>query len=118
GTKKMNILGMTLSGDGLEPLVKNLESIKKVQFEELCTKKCIKKFLGKTGFYRGFLPNYAALAKPLEECTSSKEADKQVREEDFEQLKKAFEDRLILGVLNVERPFEIWCDASGVQAGA
>ena len=48
------------------------ENIKKVRDAPRSrTKKEVKSFLGLTGYYRNFIPDYAALASPLSDLTKN-----------------------------------------------
>jgi hypothetical protein len=99
-----------LSDDGLEPLKKNIQSIQDTKFESLRTKKGIRSFLGKTGFYSGLIPEYAELAAPLEEAMKTGHGDL-VGEYDFKRLKERFQNKLVLGIMDLKRPWELHTDA-------
>ena len=60
-------LGHLISGDGVEPLPKKLESIKKMP--PSTTPKEIKQFLGLVGYYRKFIPRFADIAQPMTNLT-------------------------------------------------
>lgn len=56
-------LGHIISQDGLKPDPAKLEAVQK--FPKPKNRKNIRQFLGLTGYYRRFVPNYAKVAKPL-----------------------------------------------------
>lgn len=60
---KIDYLGHTVSEAGIEPQQAYLEIVKKWPLPR--TRQEISVFLGKTGYYRKFVANYAKIAKPL-----------------------------------------------------
>ena len=63
GFCEITFLGYQLSASGLRPTAEMTEKILKAKAP--CTKKQLRSFLGLIGFYRSFLPNFAAIAVPL-----------------------------------------------------
>jgi hypothetical protein len=79
----------------------------------------IQSFLGLAGYYRRFVKGFSKISKPMTEllekdkkfeCTSACEAS-------FQELKKRLTTTLILVVPDMEKPFSIYCDASGQGLG-
>ena len=60
-------LGHLISGEGIKPLPKKLESIK--EMPPPTTPKEVKQFLGLIGYYRKFVPRFADVARPLTNLT-------------------------------------------------
>jgi len=60
---EVTYLGYVISKDGVEPDPKKLEAVR--QFPQPKIPKNIKQFLGFTGYYRRFIPNFSKLAKSL-----------------------------------------------------
>ena len=105
-------LGHLISGDGVEPLPKKLESIKKMP--PPTTPKEIKEFLGLVGYYRKFIPRFADIAWPMtnptwldqpfewtDKCQSS-----------FELLKEVLIKEPILWFPDPNKPYILYTDAS------
>ncbi|XP_077550676.1 uncharacterized protein LOC144163873 [Haemaphysalis longicornis] len=67
GEHRVSFLGHQIRESKLEPLEKTLDKIKDAKTP--VTKKAVQLFLGLTGYYRNFKPNYAELAKPLTNLT-------------------------------------------------
>jgi hypothetical protein len=59
GTEAINVLGFELNDKRLEPLKKNIGNIQKFRWDEMKSKKLVRKFLGATGFYRSLIKDYA-----------------------------------------------------------
>ena len=65
--KHIQYLGHIVSGKGITPLPKKLESIQKMLPPR--TPKEVKQFLGLTQYYRKFVPRFSDLARPLNALT-------------------------------------------------
>ena len=61
--KELIYLGHTVSKDGIRPNDAEIKAVK--DFPQPKTQKHIKQFLGLTGFYRAFVPNFGEIANPL-----------------------------------------------------
>ena len=86
------------------------------------TKTHVKEFLGLTGYYRRFIPNYATLATPLTDLTR-KSAPIQVQwtkecDRAFNKLKQQFCSAPVLSSPDFSRPFLLQTDASERGVGA
>ena len=66
--EEFDFLGYNLSKDGIKPQKRLTTAIEEFQRPE--TKKELKRFLGLSGFYRNFLPQFSGIAKPLKKLTS------------------------------------------------
>jgi hypothetical protein len=79
----------------------------------------IRSFLGLIGYYRRFIEGFSKISKPMTEllekgktfeCTPRREAS-------FQELKKRLTTAPVLTMLDMEKPFSIYCDASGQGLG-
>lgn len=97
-----------------------LEAIKGLKVPQ--TKKELRSALGLCGYYRDYVPNFAAIAKPLTQLTAkgtpsripwSTEAD-----HSFKMIKRALCDATSLTTPDITKPFWLLTDASAIAAGA
>jgi hypothetical protein len=79
----------------------------------------IKSFFGLVGYYRRFIKGFSKISKPMMEllakgntfeCTPRHETN-------FQELKKRLTTALVLTMPDMEKPFSIYCDASGQGLG-
>ncbi|XP_077564364.1 uncharacterized protein LOC144179802 [Haemaphysalis longicornis] len=97
-----------------------LEAIKGLKVPQ--TKKELRSALGLCGYYRDYVPNFAAIAKPLTQLTTkgtpsripwSTEAD-----HSFKMIKRALCEATSLTTPDITKPFWLFTDASAIAAGA
>jgi hypothetical protein len=79
----------------------------------------IRSFLGLAGYYRRFIEGFSKISKPITELL---EKDKKFKwtfacEASFQELKKRLTTAPILVMPDMEKPFSIYCDASGQGLG-
>jgi hypothetical protein len=79
----------------------------------------IRSFLGLVGYYHRFIPNFSKIAKSM---TKLLEKDAKFKwslqcEETFLTLKKLLITASVLAQLNIEKPFDVYCDASDTGIG-
>jgi hypothetical protein len=79
----------------------------------------IQSFLGLAGYYRRFIKVFSKISKPMIELL---EKDKKFEwtppcEASFQELKKRLMTAPILVMPDIEKPFSIYCDASGEGLG-
>jgi hypothetical protein len=79
----------------------------------------IRSFLGLAGYYRRFIEGFSKISKPM---TKLLKKDKKFEltpacEASFQELKKRLTSAPILVTLDMEKPFSIYCDASGQGLG-
>jgi hypothetical protein len=79
----------------------------------------VQSFLGLAGYYRWFIPNFSKISKPTTELLKkgtkyvwSKECD-----EAFQTLKKLLTTSPVLALPDIAKPFDVYCDASGIGLG-
>ena len=65
--KHIHYLGCLISADGIRPLKDKLDTIR--DMPALHNSKEVKQFLGLVGYYRKFVPHFAALSRPLTKLT-------------------------------------------------
>jgi hypothetical protein len=80
----------------------------------------IQSFLGLAGYYRRFIEGFSKISKPMTELLKK---DKKLKwtsacEASFQELKKQLTTAQILVMPDMEKPFSIYCDASGQGLGS
>jgi hypothetical protein len=79
----------------------------------------LRSFLGLAGYYRWFIPNFSKIAKPINELL--KKGNKYVWidacDEAFKNLKKLLTTSRVLAQPDTDKPFDVYCDASGNGLG-
>lgn len=76
-------------------------------------------FLGLAGYYRRFVKDFSKIAYPLHQLTKKDAvwAWKEECQEAFERLKKALTTKPVLVIARTDKPYKIYCDASGFAIG-
>jgi hypothetical protein len=74
----------------------------------------VRSFLGLAGYYRRFIPDFSKIAKPM---TSLLQKDHKLVwteecETAFHTLRKLFTTALVFAQSDIEKPFDVFCDAS------
>ncbi len=115
------LFGHQISADGIKGLHQdNVEKIKNARRPK--TKKEVKAFLGLTGYYREFIPNYAAKAVPLSDLLRKGQPNKiewgEAQERAYTTLKSELTNSPILHLPDVAKPFVLRTDASDAGVGA
>jgi hypothetical protein len=79
----------------------------------------IRSFLGLAGYYRRFIPDFSKIAKPMTELLKKgvKFSWDQKCEDAFHTLRAHLTTTPVLAQLDVSKPFDIYCDASGIGLG-
>jgi len=115
---EITYLGFRVSKDGVQPDDEKICKIRDTPAPR--DAKELRGFLGLAGFYRMFIENFSAIAKPLNtllrlgvDWSWGKE-----QQEAFEKLKKAVTSRPVLAYPDFTRDFELWTDASQNGIGA
>ena len=120
GFENLEFLGHHV-GNG--KLATNPLLIKKIQNSERPeTKKQVRSFLGLTGYYRRFIPNYSHIAVPLTDLTRKGQPNKLVwgdaQEKSFQTLKSSLAKPPILQLPDPEKTYYLRTDASDSGLGA
>lgn len=115
--KSLRYLGYIVGGGELRTDPDKVKSV--AQFPVPTSRKQVRRFLGMTGWYRRFIPNYANLAAPLTDTLkiSPKFQVKDDALKAFEVLKKSLISAPILSHPDFSKPFYIQCDASTSGVG-
>ncbi|WVZ84598.1 hypothetical protein U9M48_031621 [Paspalum notatum var. saurae] len=79
----------------------------------------IQSFLGLAGYYRRFIKDFSKTAKPMTSLTkkNAKYVWSSNCEEAFQTLRKLLTSAPVLAQLDVTKPFDVYCDASGNGLG-
>ena len=113
-------LGHIVGRGVVRPELSKVEAIQ--AFSQPATKKQVRAFLGITGYYRKFLPNYSALAAPLTDLTKKNQPTKVTWTLDCESAFQALKPHLctspVLQSPNFTMPFILQTDASDRGVGA
>ncbi|XP_072180111.1 uncharacterized protein [Diadema setosum] len=120
GYAELEFLGHRLSRGMVQP---NHDKIAEIQnAKQPTTKKQLRSFLGLAGYYRKFVPNYAAIAVPLTDLTKKGEPNQirwgEAQERAFTTLKAKLSCQPILRLPDVSRTFILRTDASETGVGA
>ena len=116
----MEYLGHVIGGGVILPNPKKLKAVLHYKCPE--TKTEVKSFLGLTGYYRKFVPQYASISTPL--CNLLKKGKRErvewspECEQAFQTLKKKLGEPPVLIVPDFSKPFVVRTDASNVGIGA
>jgi hypothetical protein len=121
GYSNLECLGHLVSGLGqLKPHPDKVGAIKDAPRPE--TKKQVRSFLGLIGFYRKFVPNFAAIACPLTDLTKKGQPNKVswgvCQENAFNALKQRLISAPILKLPELDKLFVLRTDASDTGLGA
>ena len=120
GMAQCTYLGHIVGNGRVYPEADKLQAVK--AFPIPVTKKQVRGFLGLTGYYRRFIPDYASIAVPLTDLTK-KSAPNQVRwsvecNKAFEKLKSLLCSAPVLQSPDFSQPFVLQTDASDFGVGA
>ena len=116
-SEKIEYLGHVISQEGVAT---DSEKIKVLQdWPVPTTPTKLRGFLGFTGYYRKFIPQYGIIAKPLTQLLTKKGFHwTDQAQQAFEKLKQAMIDAPVLALPNFDRPFSIETDACETGIGA
>ena len=75
----------------------------------------VRSFLGLAGYFRHFIPNFSKIAKPMTKLLQKDEKFNWTPEckAAFHTLRTLLTTALVLAQPNIEKPFDLFCDASG-----
>ncbi|MCP4056297.1 MAG: hypothetical protein GY738_03065, partial [Pseudoalteromonas sp.] len=110
---EINFLGLVLNKDGLRTDPKKVAAI--TDYEEPKDLKGVRSFLGMAGYFRKFIPNFSAIARPLTNLTKKDNEliwDDACREA-FNRLKHLLTTAPVLAFPDFSKTFYIETDASG-----
>ena len=115
---ELTFLGYRITPSGIKPDEDKIKAV--IEFKAPSTVKHVRQFLGLTGYYRRFVPNYARHAEPLHALTRK---DAVFRWDDkcqeaMETLKEYVTSAPVLRFPDFTRPFFIHTDACDLGLGA
>jgi hypothetical protein len=115
--KEVSFLGHVTTDGGISVDPTKVSDVLKWELPQ--TVKEIKSFLGLAGYYRRFIEGVSKIAKPL---TSLLEKDKEFKwtaacQASFEELKKRLTTAPVLVIPDLQKSFDIYCDASRLGLG-
>lgn len=120
GYTDLVFLGHRLGRDGVTPTDDMISKVK--QAPSPTTKKQLRSFLGLVGYYRSFVPNFAAIAVPLTDLTKKGSPNQliwlDIHEQSFRTLKHYVCNPPVLRLPDVTKPFILQTDASCDGIGA
>lgn len=120
GFTSVKFLGHIVGHGALRPQTETLEKIEAAT--RPTTKKEVRSFLGLTGYYRDFVPNYSEVSAPLTDLTRKRAPNKLAWEtchqEAFDKLRHFLSAQPILRSPDLEQPFVLRTDASSTSLGA
>lgn len=117
---EVEFLGHIVGRGQCKPKPLKIEAVQKACKPK--TKSEMRSFLGLTGYYRCYIPNYAAIASPLTDKIKKGEPNKIIWQESqeaaFQTLKSKLVNSPILHLPNLQLPFILRTDASDTGMGA
>ena len=110
--KHIHYLGHLISAEGIRPPKDKLDTIRDMPAP--CNSKEVKQFLGLIGYYRKFVPRFAALSRPLTKLTCKDKLFEWTNEcqKAFNTLKESLCDQLILKYADTQKGYTLYTDAS------
>ena len=110
--KLIHYLGHLISADGIRPLKDKLDTIHDMPAPR--NSKELKQFLGLVGYYRKFVPHFAALSRPLTKLTCKDKVFKWIHEcrKAFNALKESLCEQPILKYTDTKKGYTLYTDAS------
>ncbi|PIK56474.1 hypothetical protein BSL78_06637 [Apostichopus japonicus] len=120
GYDEVEFLGHIVGQGVMKPKPDKVEAIQKA--EQPTTKKQVRSFLGLAGYYRKFIPNFAAVTAPLTDCTKKGEPNVirwgENQDRAFHTLKEKLSKSPILQLPDLNKEFTLRTDASEQGVGA
>jgi hypothetical protein len=120
GETSIEFIGHPVNDGEINPIEGKLVKIEKVSRPQ--TKTQVRSFIGLTGYYRDYIPNYSAIASPLTDLTKRRQPNKVVwgeaQEKAYNSLKSIILKKPILRIPDVRKPFVLRTDASNNGLGA
>lgn len=118
GKATVTYLGKKVGHGYIKPVEAKVEAI--LNFSKPCNKRELRRFLGMSGYYRGFCKNFSPVVAPLTDLLSTSQVFKWSCEceQAFEAAKDLLCNAPVLAAPNFELPFKLQVDASASGAGA
>ena len=120
GQGKVKFIGHLVGSGTCQMDPERIATLIKLQVPE--TKKQVKQLLGFFGYYRQYVANFAAIAKPLTDLTSKNLPERVVwttmEQKAFDALKAAIQKDVVLSSFKIGCCFSLYCDSSEGAVGA
>ncbi|XP_061119601.1 uncharacterized protein LOC133142388 [Conger conger] len=120
GLEEAAYLGHTVGRGRVKPQSNKVDSIG--TWPQPATKKQVRMFLGLVGYYRQFIPEFAARAAPLHDLTKKEQPNRvqwnPLATAAFQDLRAALGEEPVLISPDFQKPFVLQTDASEVGLGA
>jgi hypothetical protein len=115
--EEIQFLGHVLSTKGIAVDPSKVKDI--LEWKPPTTVHQVQSFLGLAGYYRRFIPDFSKLVKPITSLlkNNTKFNWSSRCNEAFEQLKVLLTTAPVLAQPDIEKPFNVYCDASGSGLG-
>ena len=115
--EEVQFLGHVLSAEGIAVDPSKVEEV--LNWRAPTTVHQVRSFLGLASYYCRFIPDFSRIAKPITELlkNQTKFVWSTECEKAFQTLKKLLTIAPVLAQPNIERPFDIYCDASRIGIG-
>jgi hypothetical protein len=115
--KEVPFLGHVISAEGIIVDPNKVQEVLDWKSPKSVTQ--IRCFLGLVGYYRHFIPNFSKIAKPMTQLLEKEAKFKWSLqcEEAFLILKKLLTTAPVLAQRDIEKLFDVYCDASGTGIG-
>jgi len=120
GEESLEYLGHIVGNGYMKPTSQKIVSIREAK--RPTTKKEVRSFLGLSGYYRRYIPDYATIAVPLTNLTKKNAPNKVIwgpsQQEAFDRIKDSLTKEPILKLVDFNKPFILRTDASNTGLGA
>jgi hypothetical protein len=115
--EEIQFLGHVLSAKGIAVDPSKVKDI--LEWKPPATVHQVRSFLGLAGYYRRFIPNFSKIVEPITGLlkNDTKFDGSSKCNEAFEQLKVLLTIAPVLAQPDIEKPFGVYCDASGSGLG-
>jgi hypothetical protein len=115
--EEIQFLGHALSAKGIAVDPSKVKDI--LEWKPPTTVHQVRSFLGLAGYYRRFIPYFSKLVKPITNLlkNDTKFIWSSKCNEAFEKLKVLLTTAPVLAQPDIEKPFDVYCDASGSGLG-
>jgi hypothetical protein len=115
--KEVQFLGHVLSAEGVAVDPGKVKDI--LNWKPPISVHEVRSFLGMAGYYHRFIPDFSKVAKPITELlkNQTKFIWSPKCEKAFRILKKSLTTAPVLAQPDIEKPFDVYCDASGIGLG-
>jgi hypothetical protein len=115
--KEVQFLGHVLSAEGVAVDPGKVKDI--LNWKPPISVHEVRSFLGMTGYYPRFIPDFSKVAKPITELlkNQTKFIWSPECEKAFRILKKSLTTAPVLAQPDIEKSFDVYCDASGIGLG-